>query len=69
MGVADLNILYTFWLIYHKESSHEIRVQVGQLFVRKLCFNILMRLHNKRPKLEGQRPTLTFGTYLYSLSN
>ena len=21
---SDLNILYTFWLIYHKESSHEI---------------------------------------------
>ena len=31
---------------------------------RKLCFNILMRLQYERPKLEGQRTTLTFGTYL-----
>ena len=39
---CDQNILYKFWLTYHKESSHEIRVQLGQRFVRKLCFNILM---------------------------
>ena len=37
MGIAasvscDQNILHTFWLIYHKESSLEI------------CFNILMVL-------------------------
>ena len=34
---CDQNILYKFWLTYHKESSHEIWVQLGQLFVRKLC--------------------------------
>ena len=27
-------------------------------------FFILMRLQYERPKLEGQRSTLTFGTYL-----
>ena len=32
------NILYKFWLTYHKESSHEIWNQFGQWFVRKLCF-------------------------------
>ena len=30
----------------------------------KLCFNILMGLQYNRPKLKGQRSTLTFGTYL-----
>ena len=29
-------------------------------FVRKLCFNILMGLQYERPKLKGQRSTLTF---------
>ena len=43
---CDLNILYTFWLIYHKKSSNEILVQLSQWFVRKLCLNILMRLQN-----------------------
>ena len=38
------NILHKFWLTYHKESSHEIWVQLGQWFVRTLCFNILMGL-------------------------
>ena len=32
--------------------------------VRKLCLNILMRLQYEGPKLENQRSTLTFGTYL-----
>ena len=41
---CDQNILYKFWLNYHKESSHEIWVQLVQWFVRKLCFNILMGL-------------------------
>ena len=39
-------------------------VQLGQWFVRKLCFNILMGLQYERPKLKGQRSALTFGTYL-----
>ena len=56
--------LHTFCLTYHKESPHEIRVQLGQWFVRKLCFNILMRLQYERPKLKGQMSTLTLGTYL-----
>ena len=43
MGMAAIfvmwpNILYKFWLTYHKESSHEIQIQLGQLFVRKICF-------------------------------
>ena len=55
MGMAasvscDQNILHTFLLIYHKESSLEI------------CFNILMGLQYERHKLKGQRSTLTFGT-------
>ena len=32
------NILYKFWLTYHKESSHEIWNQLGQWFVRKQYF-------------------------------
>ena len=60
---CDENILHTFWLIYHKESSLEI------------CLNILMQARRRqlqiggggghtyeRPKLKGQRSTLTFGT-------
>ena len=39
---GDQNILHIFWLTYHKESSHEILVQLGQRFMRKLCFNILV---------------------------
>ena len=42
----------------------KFELSLGQWFVRKLCFNILMRLQYERPKLEGQRSTLTFGTYL-----
>ena len=61
---CDQNILYKFWLTYHKESSHEIWVQLGQWFVRKLCFNILMGPQYERPWLKGQRSTLTFETYL-----
>ena len=61
---CDQNILHKFWLTYHKESSHEIWVQLGQWFVRKLCFDILMGLQYERPKLKGQRSTLTFETYL-----
>ena len=37
---CDQNILHAFWLTYYKESSHEIWVQLGQWFVRKLYFNI-----------------------------
>ena len=37
---------------------------LGQWFVRKLCFNILMRPQNKQPWVKGQRSTLTYGTYL-----
>ena len=58
------HILYKFWLTYHKESSHEILVQLGQRFVKKLCFNILMGRQYERPWLKGQRSTLTFETYL-----
>ena len=61
---CDQNILHKFWLTYHKESSHEIWVQLDQWFVRKLCFNILMGLQYERPKLKGQRSTLTVWTYL-----
>ena len=61
---CDQNILYKFWLTYHKESSHEIWVQLGQSFVRKLCFNILMGPQYEWPWLKGQRSTLTFETYL-----
>ena len=32
--------------------------------LRENCFNILMGLQYERPKLKGQRSTLTFGTYL-----
>ena len=46
------------------ESSHEILVQLGQWFVRKLCFNILMGLQHEQPWLKGQRSTVTFETYL-----
>ena len=58
------NILNKFWLTYHKESSHEICVQLDQWFVRKLCFNILMGPQYERPWLNGQRSTLTFETCL-----
>ena len=61
---CDHNIMYKFWLTYHKESIHESWVQLGKWFVRKLCFNILMGLQYERPKLTGQRSTLTFWTYL-----
>ena len=61
---CDQNILHKFWLTYQKGSSHEIWVQLGQWFVRKLCFNILMGLQYEQPKLKGQRSTLTFWTYL-----
>ena len=40
---SDQKILYKFWLPYHKEP-YEIWVQLGQWFVRKLCFNILRGL-------------------------
>ena len=66
---CDQNILNKFWLTYHKESSHEIWAQMGQCFVRKLCFNILMGLKYERPWLKGQRSTLTFETYLWPLSH
>ena len=50
------NILHKFLQTYHKESSHEILVQLGQWFVRKLCFNILMGLHmsDLSWKIKGQ---------------
>ena len=53
----------SYWLTYHKEPSHEILDPLGQRFVWKLCFNILMGLQYERSKLKGQRSTLTFGTY------
>ena len=58
----EKNILHKYWLTYHKEPSHEILDQLGQRFVWKLCFNILMGLQYERSKLKGQRSTLTFGT-------
>ena len=61
--MCDQIIFSKFWLYYHKESSHEIWVQLGQLFVRKLCFNILLRPQYERPWLKGQMSTLTFETY------
>ena len=61
---CDQNILHKFWLTYHKESSHEIWVHLGQWFVRKLCFDILMGLQYEWPKQKGQRSTLTFWFYL-----
>ena len=65
MGVAAILVmwpkfLHTFWLTYQMESLHEILVQLGQWFVRKLCFNILVGLQYERPKLKGQSSTLTF---------
>ena len=51
---CDQNVLYKFWLTYHKESSHEIWAQFDRWFVRKLCFNILMGFQYERPKLKGQ---------------
>ena len=66
---CDQNILYKFWPTYHKDSSHEILVQLGQWFVRKLCFNILMGPQYERPWLQGQRSTMTFETYLLQLSH
>ena len=39
---------------YHKESTHEIWVQSGQWFVRKLFFYILMGPQYKRPWLKGK---------------
>ena len=67
----DQNILHKFWLTYHKESSHEIWVQLGRWFVRKLCFSILMGLHYEWPtsKLKGQRSTLTFQLTSRSMTN
>ena len=35
-----------------------------KLFVRKLCFNMLMGLQYERPWLKVQMSTLTFETYL-----
>ena len=52
---CDQKMLQRFWLTYHKESSHEIWVQLGKWFVRKLCFNILLGLQYERPWLKGQR--------------
>ena len=68
LGHVTKNILHKFWLTYHKESSHEILVQLGQWFVRELCFNTLMgpqyerplAERSTRPKLKNQRSTLTF---------
>ena len=61
---CDLNILYTFLLIYHKESSHEICVKLGQWFVRKLCFDILMRLQYERPNRRVAEIQIFEKTYL-----
>ena len=62
-------IFCKFLLTYHKESSHAISVELGQWFVRKLCFYILMGPQYERPWLKGQRSTLTFETYLQPLSH
>ena len=56
----DLNVLNKFLLTYHKKSSHEILVQLGQWFVRKLSFNIMIGPQYERPWLKGKRSTLTF---------
>ena len=66
--LCDQNISYEFWLTYHKESSHEIGVQLAEWFLRKLCFNMLMGLQYERLCLKGQRSTLTFETYLLGLT-
>ena len=62
--LSHVNKIFCINFGYHKESSHEIWVQLSQWFVRKLCFNILMGLQYEWPKLKGQRSTLTFWTYL-----
>ena len=59
---CDHNNLYKFWLINHKELSHEIWFQLAKWFVRKLCFNMLMGRQYERPWLKGQMSTLTFET-------
>ena len=47
-----------------------MKFELGQWFVRKIlvCFNILMGPQYERPRLKGQRSTLTFETYLEPLS-
>ena len=62
---CDQNVLYKFWLTYHKESLHEIWVQLNQWFVRKLSFNILIGPQYERPWLKGQRPS--FETYFTAI--
>ena len=69
MGMEAILVMWPkqfayIWLTYHKESPYEIWVQLAKWFLRKLCFNILMGLQYERPWLKGQRPALTFGTYL-----
>ena len=54
---CDQNILYKFRLTYHKMSSHKIWVQLGQWFVRKQCFDIVMGIQYERPWLKGQIST------------
>ena len=59
MGVAAILVMWpkllnTFWVSYHKESSHEIWIQLGQWFVRELSFNILIGPQYERPWLKGK---------------
>ena len=54
MGVGAILVMWPNYLVQiltnlsYKESSHEIWVQLGQWFMRKLCFNILMGLQYER---------------------
>ena len=66
MGMAAILVMWplTFGSIYStqlKESPYEIWVQLAQLFLRKLCFDILMGLLYEWPWLKGQMSTSTFG--------
>ena len=55
---CDQNVMYKFWLTYHKESSHETWVWLGQWFVWKLWFNILMEPQYERPLAERAKVNL-----------
>ena len=61
---CEQNILHTLWLTYHKESSHEICVKLGQWFLKN--YNLIFwwdpNMSNLSWKVKGQ--PLTFGTYL-----
>ena len=55
----------------NKRSTHltlEVSVHLGQWFVRKLCFNILIRLQYERTKLKGQPLKLIYSHCLIGLN-